>query len=88
MKIIKIQALKYKSQTNNNDRSSKFKTVKITAIHPISDWYGFVIRICNFDIVYDLSIVIWDFRVVYGKLNRFYLNYMELALKVSDTAAS
>jgi len=33
-----------------------------------------VIGICNFDIVCNLSIVIWDFIAVSMKANRFYLN--------------
>jgi len=39
-----------------------------------------VIEICNFDIVCNLSIVIWDFSAVSGKANRFYLNQLELTL--------
>jgi len=38
------------------------------------------IGICNFDIVCNLRIVIWDFRAVSGKANRFYLNQLELTL--------
>ncbi len=39
-----------------------------------------VIEICSFDIACNLSIVIWDFSVVSGKANRFYLNQLELTL--------
>jgi hypothetical protein len=39
-----------------------------------------VIGICDFDIVCNLSIVIWDFGAVTGKANRFYLNQLELTL--------
>jgi len=31
-----------------------------------------------FDIVCNLSIAIWDFSAVSGKVNRFYLNQIEL----------
>ena len=39
-----------------------------------------VIEISNFDIVWNLSIVIWDFSSVSEKLNRFYLNQLEITL--------
>ena len=39
-----------------------------------------IIGICNFDIVCYLSIVIWDFSAVSGKVNRFYLTQLALAL--------
>jgi len=39
-----------------------------------------VIGICKFGIVCNLSIVIWDFSAISVKVNRFYLNYLELAL--------
>ena len=52
----------------------------MTARHQISDRNVLVIGIWNFDIVWDLSIVLWDFRVVSGKANRFYLNQLELTL--------
>jgi hypothetical protein len=38
------------------------------------------VGICNFDIVCNLSIVIWDFSAVSGKANHFYLNQLELTL--------
>ena len=38
------------------------------------------VGICNFDIVCNLRIVIWDFSAVSGKANRFYLNQLELIL--------
>ena len=38
------------------------------------------VGICNFDIVCNLSIVIWDFSAVSGKANSFYLNQLELTL--------
>ena len=52
----------------------------MTAIHPISDRNVLVIGIFNFDIVCNLSIVIWDFSTVSGKANRSYLNQLELTL--------
>jgi len=42
-----------------------------------------VIEICNFDIICNLSIVIWDFCAVSGKANRFYLKQLELTLTFS-----
>jgi len=39
-----------------------------------------IIGICNFDIVCNLSIVIWDFSAISGKVNRVYLNQLELTL--------
>ena len=39
-----------------------------------------IIGICNFDIVCNLSIAIWDFSALSGKLNHFYLNQLELTL--------
>ncbi len=38
------------------------------------------VGICNFDIVCNLSIVIWDFSAVSGKANSFCLNQLELTL--------
>jgi len=38
------------------------------------------VGICNFDIVCNLRIVIWDFSAVSGKANHFYLNQLELTL--------
>ncbi len=76
----KFQAPKYKSQTNINDRNSKFKTDRMMSRYPISDWNVLAIGICNFDIVCNLIIVIWDFNAVSGKANRFYLNQLELTL--------
>ena len=35
------------------------------------------VGIWDFDIVWNLSIVIWDFSAVFGKANRFYLNQLE-----------
>ena len=52
----------------------------MTARHRISDRNVLVIGTWNFDIVWNLSIVIWDFSVVSGKSNRFYLNQLELTL--------
>jgi len=34
----------------------------------------------NFDIIWNLSIVIWDLSAVSGKSNRFYLNHLGMAL--------
>jgi hypothetical protein len=42
-----------------------------------------VIGICNFDIVCNLSIVIWDFIAVSGEANRLYLNQLGLTLTFS-----
>jgi hypothetical protein len=42
-----------------------------------------VIGIWDFDIVCNLSIVIWDFSTVFGKANRFYLNQLEADFDVS-----
>ena len=39
-----------------------------------------IIGICNFDIVCNLNIVIWDFRAVSGKVNRFYRHQLGLTL--------
>jgi hypothetical protein len=52
----------------------------MTARHRISDRNVLVIGIWNFDIVCNLSIVIWDFSGVCGKANLFYLNQLELTL--------
>jgi len=37
----------------------------------------------DFDIVWNLSIVIWDFSAVFGKANHFYLNQLEADFDVS-----
>ena len=42
-----------------------------------------VIEIWDFDIVWNLSIVIWDFSPVSGKANHFYLNRFEADFDVS-----
>ena len=52
----------------------------MTARHPISDRNVLVIGSWDFDIVWNLSIVIWDFSAVSGKANRFYLNLLALTL--------
>ena len=39
-----------------------------------------VIEILNFEFIWNLSIVIWDFSAVSGKSTRFYLNQLELTL--------
>ena len=41
------------------------------------------VGICNFDIVCNLSIVIWDFIAVSGEANRLYLNQLGLTLTFS-----
>jgi hypothetical protein len=41
------------------------------------------VGILDFDIVWNLSIVIWDFSAVFGKANRFYLNQLEAVFDVS-----
>jgi hypothetical protein len=69
-----------RAQTNTNDRNSKFKTGKIKAIHPKSDCNVLIIGICNFDIICNLSIAIWDFSALSGKVDRFYMNQLELTL--------
>jgi hypothetical protein len=55
----------------------------MTARHRISDRNVLVIGIWDFDIVWNLSIVIWDFSSVFGKANRFYLNKLEADFDVS-----
>jgi len=52
----------------------------MTARHLISDRNVLVIGICNFDIVCNLSIVIWDFSAVSGESDRSDLNPLELTL--------
>ncbi len=49
----------------------------------ISDGNVLIIGICNFDIVCNLSIVIWDFSEVSSKTNRFSPNQSELTLTFS-----
>jgi hypothetical protein len=39
-----------------------------------------IIGIYNFDIIYNLIIAIWDFSALSGKVNRFYLNQLEMTL--------
>jgi hypothetical protein len=39
-----------------------------------------IIGIWNFDIIRVLSIVIWDFSAISGKVNCFYLHQLELTL--------
>ena len=41
------------------------------------------VGICDFDIVCNLSIVIWDFCAVFGKANLFYLYQLEADFHVS-----
>jgi hypothetical protein len=72
MKIMKIPSTK--SQIPNKFKCSKFKTDKMTARHRISHRNVLVIGTWNFDIVWNLSTVIWDFGAVSGKYNRFYLS--------------
>jgi len=48
--------------------------------HPTSDGNVWVIGIYDFDIICNLSIVIWDFSAVSGNANGFYLNQLELTL--------
>ncbi len=55
----------------------------MTARHRIGDWNVLVIGIWDFDIVWNLSIVIWDFSAVFGKANRFYLNQLDADFDVS-----
>jgi hypothetical protein len=52
----------------------------MTARHRISDWNVFVIGIWDFDIVWNLSIVIWDFYAVTRKSKPFYLNQLAATL--------
>ena len=76
----KFQVPKYKSQTNINDRNSKFKTDRMTARYSITDWNVLVIGIFNFNSICNLSIVNWIFSALYQKASRFYLNQLELTL--------
>jgi len=39
------------------------------------------VGICNFDIICNLSIVIWDFSAVSRKTNHFYLNQVSRPLQ-------
>ena len=55
----------------------------MTARHRIGDRNVLVIEIWDFDIIWNLSIVIWDLSAVFGKANRFYLNYLEAEFDVS-----
>jgi len=41
------------------------------------------VGIWDFDIIWNLSIVIWDFSAVFGEANRFYLNQIEADFGVS-----
>ena len=52
----------------------------MAARHRISDRNVLVIGTWNFDIVWNLSIVIWDLNGASGNSNRFYLNQLELTL--------
>jgi hypothetical protein len=52
----------------------------MTARNRISGRNVLVIEIWNFDIVWNLSIVIWNFSTVSGKENRFQLNQSKLIL--------
>jgi len=76
-KLLKYQAPKNKSQTNNNNQKSKFKTDKIKQSN---DCNVLVIGFCNFDIVCILNIVIWEFGAPSGKVNRYNPNQLELTL--------
>ena len=53
----------------------------MTARHRIICRDVLVIGNWNFDIIWNLSIVVWDFSAVIGKSNRFYLNQLMVALK-------
>ena len=75
MKILKIPSTKI--QIPNKLQWPKFKTNRMAARHRISVWNVLVIVIWNFDIVWDLSIVIWYFNSVLRKANRFYRNQLE-----------
>ena len=52
----------------------------MTAMHRISGRNVLIIEIWNFDIVWNLSIVIWDFSALSGKANRFQVNQSKLTL--------
>ena len=56
---------------------------KMTARHRISGRNVLVIGTWNFDIVWNLSIVIWNFSPVSGKSNRLYLNQFVVTLTFS-----
>ena len=62
MKITSI-----KSQIPKNFQCSNFKTDKMAERHWISHRNVLVIETWNFDIVWNLSIVIWDFTATSGK---------------------
>ena len=59
----------------------------MTARYRISDRNVLVIGIWNFDIVWNLCIVIWDFCAVFDKAYRFYLNQLEADFDVSLPSA-
>jgi hypothetical protein len=55
----------------------------MTARHPISDLNVLVIGTWNFDIVWNLSIVIWDFMFFFREANYFNLNQLESTLTLT-----
>jgi hypothetical protein len=59
-----------KPQIPNKYECPKFKTDKMTARHLINYRNVLVIGTWNFDIVWNFSIVIWDFSAVPWKPNR------------------
>jgi len=65
MTIMKIPSTK--KQISNNYQWPKFKIQNRlkNARYPISDCNVLVIEICNFDIICNLSIEIWDFSALY-----------------------
>ena len=52
----------------------------MTARHPKTDRHVLVIGDWDLEIVWNLSIVIWDFSAVSGKVNRLYVNQSNLTL--------
>ncbi len=59
--------------TEIQNKQNKAKT-------PMRECNVLIIGICNFDIICNLSIVIWDFSEVCSKTNRFDPNQLELTL--------
>jgi len=49
------------------DPPSADKTVRMARRHPMRDATVLVIEIWNFDIIWNLSIVIWDLKGIPGK---------------------
>ena len=76
---MKFQAPKTKSQTNTNNRNSKFKTDASVEENETRNRAVSVIGISNLDIIWNLVLGIWDFF-----LKAFDLNVIEFFGKNSD----